>query len=231
MTSLSLTPGQRRDLSLRPYQSGDYHGVAHLMRSTLLLGEPLHGRGLDCYIEACLAPYLEMTIPDVAHAVVLTNGSGDIVAYALVCTHPAAGETAVRRASLRLITKVARAWVRGDIDPTVKRFYRSRLRDLTGLIRGSRDRKLLPHAHLNVATGLRSGSAALMLRDFIDHTVSTAGSNCWMGEVNAITGQRASALTRLGFEVIERVPNHTLSRCIGKPVERLTLRRQLRGES
>jgi hypothetical protein len=48
-----------------------------------------------------------------------------------------------------------------------------------------------------------------------------------MGEVNAPLGARVSALERLGFAVVKRQKNHTLSQLTGRVVERLTVERQL----
>ena len=86
---------------------------------------------------------------------------------------------------------------------------------------------MLPHAHVNVEAGRRSGTAALLLLEHVDQRVAAAGFTQWIGEVNAPSGRRLAALERLGFTVVGRTPNRTLSRLTGDPVERLTLRRDV----
>ena len=224
MTRAGWVIASRNELVLRSYRPCDYPQVVGLMASTMLLGAPMIGNGITHYVEACLAPYLENPEPDAA---VVVDGDGTVIAYALVCVDPKAGERAARRATCRLALTVGGIWLRGRLDRESARFYWARVRDLGGLLRGTGLRSTSPHAHLNVASGLRSGSAALMLRDHIDATVRSSGHSQWCGEVNAIEGRRDTALTRLGFEVVGRTPNHTLSRFIGRRVERLALRRQL----
>jgi len=45
--------------------------------------------------------------------------------------------------------------------------------------------------------------------------------------MNEREGTRRRALERLGAEVVHTAPNHTLTRLLGEPVQRLTLVRRL----
>jgi hypothetical protein len=64
------------------------------------------------------------------------------------------------------------------------------------------------------------------LADFVDEACRTAGRHAWYGEINARAGRRAAAIVRhWGADIVHRAPNHTLSRMLAEPVERLTVRR------
>lgn len=224
MSAVSHPPHARDQLTVRACSPSDHAAMAELMTSTMLLGAPVTVAGLEPYVWACLDPYLQR--PG-AESVVAVDAAGAVVGYALIGLDSVAVDRRARRALVPLVRTVASQWIRGRLPRDAARFYRLRMRDLLGLARGARHRAGEPHGHLNVAAGLRSGSVALMLRDHIDECVARAGHTRWWGEVNAEEGRRATALTRLGFEVIGRAPNHTLSRFTGQRVERLTLCRRL----
>jgi hypothetical protein len=83
------------------------------------------------------------------------------------------------------------------------------------------------HAHLNIVSSHRSGSAAVLLRQHIDQRARLAGAWGWFAEVNAPAGRRLQALERVVGPVTDRNPNHTLTWMTGEPVERLTVVRHL----
>lgn len=211
-------------LRRRAMRHGDEVGVVALMESTIVLGKPVHGADLAAYVRACFAPYAGRRRRDAA---VVVDSDQRIVGYALVCTDPSAGERDARWASVRLGVAIVRLWLTGRLSPATRRFYVARLRDVRGLLGSSGERAMLPHAHVNVEAGRRSGTAALLLLEHVDQRVAAAGYTRWIGEVNAPTGRRVAALERLGFTVVGRTPNNTLSRLTGSPVERLTLHRDV----
>jgi hypothetical protein len=204
----------------------DVAAVTDLMESTLVLGRPLGGADLRDYVRACLEPYVGRRARDAA---VIVDDHRRVLGYALVCVDPARGEVDTRRAMLRLGARVLWTALRGQLNPVTRRFYLARIRDIAGLMSVGSARTTRPHAHLNIDIAVRSGTAALLLLDHIDARVAAAGFGEWIGEVNAPEGRRAGALERLGFVVIERRRNVTLSWCAGRPVERLTLLRTLTG--
>ena len=211
------------ELVLRTPTIDDGHEIRNLMRSTIVLGRPALGVDLDDYLDTCLHWYLADGLGDSA----VCRIDGAFRGYALVGLDPLSAERAHRRAALRLSARVLRRSFLGQIDPATRRFYLLRLRDAVGLTADSRQRLAVPHAHMNITTSARSGSVALALRDHIDQKVNQAGFDRWLGEVNARSGSRASALERLGFSVIGTRKNHTLSALAGSPVERLLVERRL----
>jgi hypothetical protein len=65
----------------------------------------------------------------------------------------------------------------------------------------------------------------LALVAHIDERCRVAGHDSWYGELNERAGRRIGALQRIGLEVVDVVPNHTLTRLLGEPVRRVTLLR------
>jgi hypothetical protein len=63
----------------------------------------------------------------------------------------------------------------------------------------------------------------------IDERCRLAGCDSWYGELNERDGSRIGALQRIGMEVVDAVPNHTLTMLLGEPVRRLTLLRRVPG--
>jgi hypothetical protein len=151
-----------------------------------------------------------------------------VVAYALVCTRPDDHARHVRRATARLASALAHDAVRGRLDASSRAFFRQRIRDAAALTHSVRTPPAPAHAHLNVADTGRSGRAALTLRDHIDARVTASGLDSWFAEINAEEGSRAAALQRIGFVIVDRQPNHTLTWLCERPVERLTVVRELR---
>jgi hypothetical protein len=205
-------------------RTDDVEAVTQLMETTIVLGQPVAGVDLGDYVRACLSPFVGRRARDAA---VVVDDDGRIVAYALVCTDPPSGERAARRAVVGLVMRTLVRGAHGGLGAATRRFYVDRLRDMKGLASSAGPRRANPHAHLNIAAGTRSGTAALLLLEHVDTRVALAGFEHWVGEVNAPSGRRARALERLGFEVVDRRPNLTLSRCAGQPVERLTLLRRI----
>jgi hypothetical protein len=211
------------ELVLRTPVDSDPVEIRRLMEATIVLGRPVPEVDLADYLDACLGWYLTAGLQDAA----VCRIDGSFRGYSLVCIDPENAERALRRSMAQLAVHTAGRALLGRVDAPTRRFYRLRLRDAITLGIQGRERSRLPHAHLNVVADARSGSVALALRDHIDRRVVLAGYERWMGEVNAPFGARASALERLGFEVVKRQRNHTLSQLSGRVVERLTVERQL----
>ncbi|MFZ8968954.1 MAG: hypothetical protein ACO20G_07935 [Ilumatobacteraceae bacterium] len=201
--------------------SGDFDEIARIMTDTMLLGQPVPGVDIDEYVAACLSCY-RMT----AHSDAVICRTGDNVAgYALISLDPQAAEGHARRQAMRLAAAIAVQWVTGRLSAPTRRFYKLRTIDTVALMRGTRDRGRVPHAHMNVVSGARSGRVAHALLQEVDRSVRTAGFDTWIGEINAVAGSRQGALERLGFTVLSRSRNHTLSGLSGRRVERLTVER------
>lgn len=214
--------------TLRPLEAGDRDDVVELFWATLALGRrapispstPVAG----AYGGFCLDWFLDAGLHDGAAVV---DSGGDLVAYALVCTDVTAYERWVRRRLPKLATAVARAGLAGHIAPTTRTFLRHRIRDAAVLARSNRHVGAPAIAHVNVRDGARRATVARLLRGHIDTVVARAGHDTWVGEINAAAGRRARALERAGFELVGRDPNHTLTWMLDRPVERLTVRRQV----
>jgi hypothetical protein len=83
------------------------------------------------------------------------------------------------------------------------------------------------HVHLNLMPSVRAGRGGRLLAARADELCRRLGAFGWYGEINARAGRRASALQRLGGEIVRRSPNRTLTWVMGAPVERLTVVRRL----
>lgn len=219
------------ELVVRTPTAADDHSIGELFDATLALGEPLGftlARG-DRYRDLCLRWYLDA---ERAGAAVILDpagaGAGAIIGYALVCTDESAYRKEIRRKVGRFVGGTMFATVTCRLDAPSRRFYADRLRDAVQLARSLERRPSAAHVHLNVRSDHRSGSAALLLLEHVDQYCRERGIECWSGEINAAVGSRQRALTRLGLDVVASVPNHTLSRQVGQPVERLLIVRDLR---
>ena len=211
-------------MTVRALRDGDDAAVRSIFRSTLMLGRPV-GFSLpdvDRYEALCLDWYLGAGRADAA---VLEDGDA-VVGYALVCTHPAAYRTWIRRAAVRFAAATAVGFARGRYPGPAGRFYALRVRDGWAL-RHAPVPPDIAQAHVNLRPSHRAGRAGRMLADHIDARVRATGGRAWFGEINAYTGQRAAAIERLGGRVVHRAPNHTMSALLGRPVERLTVVRDL----
>jgi hypothetical protein len=206
----------------RPLVPGDDAAVRSLFLATMLLGRPLHRpvSRLREYADLSLGWYLG---PGRADAAVAVDREGRLVGYALVCTdEPAAARWQVSGA-LRLSALVAGDAARGRLDGPSRAFWSARLTDAAGLVRVRRAAPAQAHAHINVDRTARQGSTALALLAHIDERCRAAGHDRWYGEINERTGHRARAVERLGGRVVGREPNHSFSRLLDEPVERLTV--------
>lgn len=230
MTSTALARALARpdrNVRVRPVGSAsDDAAVAALFDDTVLLGTPFDTMpaGFDAYRDVCLGWYLG---PGRRNAALAVDGDGAPVGYALVCTDEAAANRWSARASGRLVLAVASAAARRRLDPAGRRFYRSRVRDVGRLARARTAPPAAAHAHVNVATGFRSGSATIALVAHVDDVCRRSGHRTWYGEMNERPGRRLRALERLGLEVVGTAPNRTLSAVLGEPVVRLTLLRRV----
>jgi hypothetical protein len=214
---------------LRTLTSADDRAIGELFDATLLLGTPLPfalARGA-VYRTLCIGWYLGAGRADAA-VVCDPRHDGEVVGYALVCTDEPSYRRAIRRATARFTLATFAALITCRLDHRSRQFYTDRLRDAVHLANNSQHRPTAAHAHLNVRSDRRSGSASLLLREHIDERCRLAGIAAWSGDINAPVGARRRALERLGLEVTASAPNHTLSRRLGRPVERLLVVRRVR---
>lgn len=209
-------------LTVRPLRDTDDAAVREIFWSTLSLGQPVAGiAALDAYADLCLDWYLG---PDRASAAVL-DVDGEVGGYVLVGTKPEQHRRWTRRRALSFGGRTCLQLLGGRHAPPASRFLWLRLRDGWELRRAPAPAPA--HAHMNLVRGVRTGSAAVLLRDHVDDVARRAGSPAWYGEINAPAGRRETALRRLGFDVVAQAPNRTLSWLTGTPVERLTVVREV----
>lgn len=209
-------------MTVRPVGPADDAAVRQIFWSTLRLGHPAPSiTRLDSYAGLCLDWYLG---PDRSSAAIL-DIDGEVAGYALVGTAPGRQRRWTARRAARFATRTGLELLAGRHEPTAARFLRLRLRDGWELRRAPTPAPV--HAHVNLLPVARIGSAGPLLRDHVDEVARRVGSSNWYGEVNATSGHREGALRRLGFDIVHRAPNRTLSWLTGGPVERLTVVRQV----
>lgn len=207
---------------VRPLEPADDDSIRRLFTDTMVLGAPLPFpvAGFDRYSALCLDWYLRHGRDDAA---VLVDGD-TVVGYALVCTDPVPHRRWVRRQATRIALGVA---ARATYGTDTGHFFRLRLKDGWDLWRSGLTEPMPAHAHLNLAQGERAGRGGRLLVAHIDNRCRVAGLAGWFGEINAPVGRRAAGLQRLGATIARRDPNRTLSWLAGRPVERLTVVRDL----
>jgi hypothetical protein len=215
-----------RPVSRDRTRQGDDERIGRLFDDTVLLGSPIGYRlaRLDEYRQLCLAWYLG---PGRADAAVAETRDGELLGYALACADEAAYRRwATRRVACFSVGTIG-SLVALRLDRPSREFWWTRARDAAALRRARSSVPMPMHVHLNVAQGARSGSTAAALRDHLDQRCAVHDLPGWCGEMNARRGARTRALQRLGIEVVDAVPNHTLTRALGEPVDRLTIVRRL----
>lgn len=209
---------------VRALERPDVGAVHELCRDTLMLGDPVPFSlaHLDVYVRMCIGWYVG---PGREFArVAIEPETGALIGYALVCLDGRSQRRWAARASAGLASRVAVSALRGSLDAPSRKFYRARLRDAVALSRSAAT--VSPHAHLNVARDHRQTVVARLLRDAIDDVCRAHDRDHWVGEINTRMGRRGAALQHLGFELDDRTPNQTLTELIGRPVDRLVVRRQ-----
>lgn len=201
----------------------DHPAVRHVFLSTLALGRPVTVDGVGAYADFSLNWYLDA---DGGMAAVHTEG-GHVDGYVLVCTDEAAYERDQRIEALRYLWRLSGLAMRGRLRGTAWQFHRLRLKDGWQLYNAGPIRPADAHIHLNLLPGARAAHAGRQLVDAADAFVDAAGHRAWYAQINSPVGKRATALERLGAEVIDRSPNHTLTAVVGADIERLTILRRL----
>jgi alpha-1,6-mannosyltransferase len=150
-----------------------------------------------------------------------------VLGYVLVCTDL----VALRRWSVRVGAGWALATVgrllSGRLRGQEARFHLLRLRDGWAAFRHAPPAPMPGYVHLNLAPAARAGIAGLLLARYADGRCRRAGLPGWFAEMNARRGTRAAALASGGIVTVHQQPNATLSWLAGRPVERLTIVRQL----
>jgi hypothetical protein len=209
-------------------RAADDHAIRQVFRSTLALGRPVPFPlpGLARYEAICLDWYLGPGRDDVA----VVEQDGTVVGYALVCTDGGGHTRGTRDAAIRFAAWAAPRIAARRLPDPARTFWRLRLVDGWAAWRRSRHTSASPpaaHAHLNLVRGARATRATLQLLAHIDDRVRAAGLTSWQGEVNAVRGRRRSALERVVGPVVDETPNHTYTLLAGRPVDRLTVERQV----
>jgi hypothetical protein len=213
-------------VTIRPLAPDDDEAIAQLFDATVLLGTALERRpvAFDAYRRLSLGWYLG---PGRIDGAVAVDSSGSLVGYTLVCVDEGAATRSAARSTLALARHVADAALRCRLDGESRAFYRARARDGVALVAARRSPPAAVHAHLNVRQGARTFTVSRSLVEHVDARCRAAGQRAWYGELNERAGSRRRALQRLGLDIVGCVPNHTLSRLLGEPVQRLTLVRRL----
>lgn len=213
-------------VTVRALAPGDDVEIERLFDATVLLGVGLERvpAAFDHYRRLSLGWYLG---PGRADAAVAVDPSGTVVGYTLVCVDEAAASRYATTMAVRLGRHVAAAVLSGHLDRASRDFYWARTRDAGVLLAARRSPPAPVHAHLNVRQGARTLTVSRALVDHVDRRCRVAGHDVWYGEMNEREGTRRRALERLGGEVVHTAPNHTFTRLLGEPVQRLTLVRRL----
>ena len=209
---------------VRPFGGQDELELRRLFRETLVLGRPLPFPLADDgrYESLCLDWYLDRARDNAA----VVDAGGQIVGFALVCTDQAAYRRWVRARAARYALYSVRTLLSTDPRSSLSRFHRHRLHDGWVMARSPAP-AFNAHAHINVLPHRLATWAGLSLLHCVDERCRREGLDGWYGEINAVVGKRASALTRVVGPVVHRAPNHTLTWLVGRPVERLTVTRTL----
>lgn len=211
---------------IRPLRSDDVPAVRRLFADTAAVGRPLDlpARDLSVYTDLCLGWYAD--VDGSACAVLVEDDT--VTGYAMVALDDRAHarwqrDRAVRwgvRAAGGLLTRPA---------GFAAAFHRRRLLDgAVTAVRGAST--VMPaHLHFNVEGARRGLRGGFLLAAHADAVVAAAGLPGYHGEVNVPVGKpgREQALVRLGARVVHRQRNHTLSWLAGRPVDRLTVVRNL----
>lgn len=213
-------------ITVRSLAPGDGAAIERLFDHTVLLGSALERLpvAFEHYRRLSLGWYLGPGRNDAAVAV---DAAGSVVGYALVCVDEAAATRFGARRTVTLAGHVAAAALRWRLDGASRTFYRGRVRDVGALIAARRSPPAPAHAHLNVDARARTLTVSRALVDHVDSRCRVAGHDAWYGEINERAGSRRRALERVGADIVDCVPNHTLSALLGEPVQRLTLVRTL----
>ncbi|NCZ70445.1 MAG: hypothetical protein EBX99_08560 [Acidimicrobiia bacterium] len=178
---------------------------------------PYVGLSLDFYFED---PSTEITV---------VSCDGKVVGYSIFCTDPEAMNRWLARRSLRVFIVVMRMLLSGRLSRIGWGFYFRRTLDTFLIMRGRRRGESggLPHAHMNVREGFRTGAVALLLLNGIDDQCRRYGATAWLGEINGTENTRRRAVERLLGEVIDVRRNITHSWLTGRTVNRISVRRTL----
>jgi hypothetical protein len=178
-----------------------------------------------------LSPYVGLSLDyyfqDPTTEIMVASCDGEVVGYSIFCTDPEAMNRWLARRSLRIFVDVMEMLVTGRLSRVGWGFYLRRTFDSI-LIMWSRRRGEagdLPHAHLNIREGFRTGSVALQLLNGIDEQCRRVGAAAWLGEINGTENTRRRAVERLLGEVIDVRRNVTHSWLSGRTVNRISVRR------
>ena len=209
----------------RPYRPVDRDAVVAVFHATLVLGRRLPFRlaGAHEYAELSLGWFLDAELD---RAAVWDDGER-VVGYALAAADLDGLARAQRRGARALAGVLGRRVAARRLDSDSRRFWMARGRDALALARRSGREPARFVGHLNLLSAHRAGVAGRRLVEHIDRECAVAGHDRWYGEVNAPAGRRRGAIRRYGMDVAWREPNHTLTRLVGEPVERLVTVRVL----
>ena len=210
------------DLRLRPLEPRDRADVSKIFWDTMALGQPLPFElaAGSAYEELAQAFFVGPACAH--HGRVLVDGDDRVAGYVLVTDDLDALESFQRRAAVKYAAGVARAAASGRLDRQSAAFHRLRFLDGWYSLREAPSPPQPVVGHFNIERGRRAFPAGRLLTDHIDQVAREAGAEGWFGEMNAFTGKRTPALSRVGWSLVHRMPNLTLSWLRGRPVERFT---------
>jgi hypothetical protein len=180
-------------------------------------------RELSPYVGLSLNYYFQDPNTEITVAVV----DDRIVGYSILCLAPVPMNRWLARYSVHVFLAVMGMLVTGRLSRVGWGFYLRRTVDSILIMWGRRRGESgdLPHAHLNVREGFRTGSVALQLLDDLDDQCRRFGTNAWLGEINGTDNTRQRAVERLLGEVIDVRRNITHSWLTGRTVNRISVRR------
>lgn len=205
---------------------GYAHEIRQIFTTTFALGvlDTSELGMFNAYAELSLSWYLN----HLEYAVVALD-KNQVVGYAFFCPDVDDYNTWIRRESLRFLFKFSKHLATGRITQKDIGFIRRRFFDSLSIMVNRRSATVarLPHAHLNVLSGYRSGEVALALLQSVDDLCRSSGCEEWVGEVNAFEQSRRKSLERIVGEIQSVTPNRTFSWLCKRSVYRITVRRQV----
>jgi len=210
---------------LRGLRPGDDDAIRRLFRDTLALGRPLPFDlpDMDAYERLSLDWFLG---PGRGAAAVL-EAEGAVIGYTLVALdHDAYRRWAVPHA-VAWGARTAVQLALGHGSPRARRFTWLRLVDGVVNWREAPPPPQPALMHFNVARDARALDAGVRLAAHVNEVCRVAGVGGWYGEVNARVGRRAAAFEQFGGRIVGRVPNRTMTWLAGRPIERLTVMREI----
>ena len=209
----------RHEYRSRPLTPDDSAAISRVLEATLVAGRPLPFPVMD--LPLLLEYFTEFYVTCEPEAgLIVEDEAQRVVGYGLGTTQVTEQSRWQRQAAGRLLWHWLRNW--SSYDPFTRWFYRLRLLDARETIVHP-DPPLEAHFHWHLLPEVRGRWGRTILWHFRDHAAAR-GVRRFGGTVPQIESRRDPAMwSRLGGEVVHRVPHHTLTALLGEPVSRLTV--------